>query len=397
MHQILHDCLGGLGVHYEKVANSIQRSMSEVVMILPSIVNESHPIATYFIRLAAKSHENLLISLFDTLSFLNSQNDSNVFTNMPSRLVSDQLRLAKCQNLQNKIKHLLQGKLLMNSSGGILDRLESIFLSDSDETDILKHYKLYESNKCVSELPSELESLLHTIKTINEEVVQFINAGSVFSSVGYLETERHYLETMQATAVWLSEQLTAFSENRTTQIKMSNEITHTKLQKMERTLNHIVSAVERKAIAALLSRANSILQNLQHWYYRSLTAIPNLVPFYDDSAIEDKMRALRIWRHPVARLKTADVLQFKYPASESWRSWELSTGLNYFVLSGRATNMVSNMLGEYIYTLRSQLTHVRLKCKRARRDVSGAFKDVVDHLTNVRIESSMGSNFVLWV
>ena len=140
-----------------------------------------------------------------------------------------------------------------------------------------------------------------------------------------------------------------------------------------------------------------MLRNVTKWYARAFDDIPSLVPFYDRSDIEDRMRALKIWRHPVARLRTAGILQFKHPTSESWRTWNVSSNLQDFGISGNAITVISTFIEEYIQTIESELIQIGMESTHARDDVIQTFKSVIDDFSNVRFESTMGSNFVMWV
>ena len=393
--QIREECFEGYVKRYEKVVSGTQRTMGEIMVTLSPTVNESDPRKLYIMKPLVKGTAFFLVASFETLSYLHSHVTNRVTESMPRRLVSDQLSLGKCQLFQTNITRILLSSVLVKVPVGHFDGFNRIALSASDMTELYTLFKMYTSNMCVSELHSDLDFLDNTINEINLEMLQVIGVELGFDNARYLKTETRDLQNIQDTATALSKQLSAYAQNRTTLIQLSTELTQSMLSNMQHNLDRIVYAVERDNIRPLISHSNSMLHNLKQWYRRSMSILPTLVPIYDNINIEDRLRALKIWRRPVARLGTTDILQFQYPATESWRSWELSTNLGDFVRSGTASTRISSTVEEYIGILQSELTKMRLKCKLAREDVIVAINDVMESFTDVRIESSMGRDFVL--
>ena len=342
-----------------------------------------------------KGHAKLLIASFNMLSFMNSYPGSVIGNDVLNRAVSDHIRGRKCQTFQTDMKNILKIKLLTNTSGRMFEMPGRIPLSESDMNELYKLYKMYTTNECVRELPSKWESLVRVMYKTNLEILQVVNDRSRIDDTLYMENKRDNLHKLYTTAVWLSKQLKAYSENKTAKIELSKVLTHSMFSGLQFTLDHIVTAVERKHINPLLSMTNRILWNINDWYIKSMNVITALLPFYDNSGIDDKVRTLKIWRHPVVRFKTADILQFKYQASESWQSWGLSTTLEEFVLSGTATKVISTTIEENRKVLQSELTRIGIECKRASEDVIRSFKDVIDDFRMVHKESVMGSDFIL--
>ena len=380
MQQILHDCLNVYASRYGMVVDRTQLVIGEMMGMLPATINESHQLQRYIPERIMKASSAVLAASFQTQWSLDANHLDTLIDNIPRRLVSDRWRLRDCQTFQTNITNLLQNPF-----------------SHYDMKELYTLLKKHTSNRCVSELPSKLESSVHVIDDISSEIRQVFRIENAFDNAAYLETETDYLNNIQATAEWLSDQLIAYSENRTTQIKLSTELTQSTLSDIQHNLDRIAFAVDRDTINPLLSRSNIMLRNVKRWYARALCTIAGLVPFYDHSGIEESMRALKIWRHPMARLQTADILQFKYPASESWRTWELSSTLKDFAVSGNATTTISTVINEYIEIIESTLLQIRTEVAHKRNQVIQTFKDVIDDFTNVGVESSMGSNFVMWV
>ena len=396
MIQILIDYFGVYNTHYGHVVDRTQQALAEVMMMFLIMVNESDQAYIAKVNPTMKARAHILKASWDTLSKLDSTPGLRIVDYMPNRYVSNQFRLSKCETFQSNVTELLQRTVLREDyedmSAGVLD---AVLISNSDMNELQTHHMMHTSNNCVGELRSELDSLiLKTYKTISE-MLRLLKSRPRFENNVHVENGQFYLQQLRDTATWLSKQLAAYSENRTSKIDLSEYINSTMLSNTELALNHTVSSVMRKSINPLLSMADSILHNTKEWYNKSLNAFLTLVPFYDDSDIEDRLRALEIWRQPVARMETANILQFQHPASESWRTWDLDTSLYEFIYGGFATAMITKPIDMYRQILQSELIKLGMECKQAKDDVIGAFEDAIDDFESIRIESLMGSNFVL--
>ena len=393
LYGIVTDYLHGYDVHYGHVVDRFHVVMGEILM-LPAEGNESRRMKTYKAKPSIRSRANVLVSLLETLSFTDSKDRGERSKFIPRRLVIDLLRFSKCQIFQSNMTDIFQTKVLRNGYDRLYEHRDTILLSKSDTEELYELYKMHTLNKCVNELQSQLESIVRAKDKANTNILQIYELSPKFENAQYLETEREHLYKLEATATWLLEQITAYSGNRTTKIELSKSISGSILSNIQITIDRIVSVVERKIINTLLSMTNDISSTLMQLYSKSLGVFSALVPIYDDTDIEDRLRTMKIWRYPVARLETADILQFKYRASESWISWEMDTTLEEFVAGGHATEATSSKIELYRDILKSELLQIRTKCKHARHDVIRAIKDVIDDFTNVHIESLMGRDFV---
>ena len=397
MQQIAADHFDDYVTSYGQLSEGIQTVMDKIMIMSPSIVNELTSTKTDHVKAELEGSVHRLLDGWDTSSNVKSHPRSRTIKHMPSRLVSDQLRLDQCETIQSNITAIFQSTFLLEPSTETFETLETMTISECDMNELRNLYRRYTAKKCLSDLPSKLTYLANVMKETRFEVQRIMEGRPGLEDAMYLESEQAYLHKLEATATWLTKQLTDYSENRTTKIELSKDITHSMLSEIELTLDHIISAVERTIIDSLLSTAGGVLRNVNNWYQESLIAITRLVPFYYDSEIEDRLRALKIWRRPVARLETADILQFQYPGTEAWRSWDLRTTLEDFVFSGNATRIIFIYMNEYIHSLQSELMHMHMEIKQFRKDVIRAFKYAMEDFANVRVESSLGSNFVMWV
>ena len=392
MYRMLVDYFGVYHTHYGYLVNVNQKALEEIIAMLPITANESDPMYTDKVNPTMNGRVHLLI---DQVSFIKSNPETKWIKYIPSRLARNELSSTNCQTFQTNIRDVVERTVLRNKSGDIPGDSYMIYLSRYDVNELNRLYMMHTSNECLSALASELDLLIRSTNDINVAILQILASRPRFEYK--MNNEQVYLHTLKSTATWLSQQLMAYAENTTTKLEISESFTSAMLSNIELALDRIVAGIERKSINPLLAVTESILKDTKEWYDKSLNALLALVPFYDDRGIEDRLRAWNIWRHLVARWETTDILQFRYPASESWRSWELSITLEDFVRNGSATTMISSMLEEYRQILQSELFKLQMECHNAKENVIGAIQDVRDDFQGIRTKSLLESNFVLWV
>ena len=151
MGQILADYLGVYVTNHEPVVDNVRKVLDEIIVILPSMVNESNAIYRTKVNPTAKARANFLVAFSDMASHLNHNPANKIIKDIPSRLVSDPLYVEKCQTLLTNMTEIIQNTILMEDSG-ISGSLHTIRLSDSDIEDLHELYTMHESNKCLSEL-----------------------------------------------------------------------------------------------------------------------------------------------------------------------------------------------------------------------------------------------------
>ena len=384
MNQIITDYYNAYMRIYEKVLDRITILINEISLHLHlhTSVNGS----------ATAGHDTSsvrasMILLTDSISYLLSL-DPTMFKNAPSRFVNDKLRWNICQDLLRDMNNSLSQVMLMQSvvwpnatrPVEVSFRLSGLFRRSV-------------FNKCTDEFYVTFNSLVHTFKKLQMEIV---NSSTNFYD-DYLEDENVDLSTLNVIKTWLSKQLMLYSENQTTQIKLAKEVTESKRPDINQILDRILSVVRRKVIKPLVSATDNVPKYLKMWYSKSLGAIQNLAAYYDSNDIEDKVRTLMIWRHPVARWATSDILQFKYTPSESWHSWEKSVSLQDVVQTGRAAAKIGTIMEDYSQVLKNELLRMEMEYKDAKDDVVHVLRNVKDYFSRIHSESLLDESFVLWV
>ena len=275
------------------------------------------------------------------------------------------------------------------------NRFISIQQTQSQINNLHDFYKMQRVRGCVT----GLELSLNAILSLTIELERSMNYISIIrDAIVYgddLKITRSDLDILKDNIDWLSEQLSDYSQNRTTKIKLSNQINEAMLSDIVNAMNHIISVINVDIIEPFLFHTRNMGREIPRMYLNILNAMRMLEPYYDEMDIEEKLRALKIWRHPVAILDTVDVLQFMYPASEAWRSWALSVSLNELVLSGSAAKTISSMVKEYTTVLTDELLRMRSEFDNDRDDTTETFNKVSTDLKKVRTESVMEDDFIL--
>ena len=383
MRQILTDYYSVYMQNYQSVFDRIRILMNEISLPLPTFMSEF---------VAADYNPSMRVStmlLRDTISYLLSL-DFSVYENAPNRFVSEERRWTICQDLLREINNSLSRMLMQSALWP--NQTSHIDVSFFDNlSDLFRRSIL---NKCIDEFYVTVTSVVHTFKKLDMEIA---NTTLKFYDDDYLDAENIDLSNLYIIKTWLSKQLILYSLNRTTQIKLSKEVAESMIPDLNQTLDRILSVVRRKVIKPLVLATDNIARDLNTWYGKSLGAIQTLATYYDDNDIEEKVRTLRIWRHPVARWATSDMLQFKYATSESWHSWERSISLRTFVQTGNAATMIGTTMEDYDQVLRNELLRMEMEYKIAKDDVIMAVNDIINHFSWIYSESLLDGSFVLWV
>ena len=256
-------------------------------------------------------------------------------------------------------------------------------------------YTISNMRDCVSGLELKLNHIFALTVHLTHTMNNYFGQGNGTDFGEHIIGLGNDLDILQNSIDWLSVQLSSYSENRTTKIELADTISNSLLLKIKQSMNRVISVINVNVIEYLLSRTNDLDMDIPMMYMKTLDAMRTLAPYYEVADVENKLRVLQIWRHPVVRLYTGDVLQFMHPASEAWRTWPLSVPMDEFILNGNAAKLVSSMVKEYNKVLRGELLRIRSRFDKVRNDVITSFARVLNDLTNVRMESAMAEDFIL--
>ena len=385
MHQTLIDRQIGYTSSYDNLMDKIFIWIDDVILTCTHL-NES---SSGYSNLPMTGSVRFVIELLRSLLSIESSKGNTWFRNAPSGLVGSKQFSNECNRLLMKVKDHLE--FLSRQVPAPLNESTTLVRSVFDDSEYF--YKRTDSYVCGGEFSSVMNSIMHIFDKLHVDIGRFDDTIQFYDKK-YLEAIKLYLVILRDTKSVLSEKLFMYSENRTTQLKLAKEITHSTLFHVGHTTGLIMSAVKKKCFGPLKFAIYRTAESLKRWYAKTLKAMQILSPYYDDSDIEDKMRALKIWRHPVARLATSDILQFKYPVSEFWRSWEGSVSLEDFVRSGNATALIRTIVEDYARVVRNDLLKLELKYINTKDDVVQAFRDIIRYFSDIHSKSLMDENFV---
>ena len=386
---ILTDYVIGYGSNHAIKAETTDGFMAGVFAMLPTYSRETD---FHGYRQMIAGFIEFLGASLDTLSSVYLMSGGDTLKDAPIRMISDDTSSKKCRNLQQDIRIVLNNTLsdfVANWAN------ETLFSQKSLAYNLSSMYRQFVVNKCANELVFKFNKLSNIVKDLDMHTERLLNKDSDFDNDDYLKSFEVDLNSLQNTVNWFTTKLSSYSQNQTTKIKLSNVMTKTMLDNIVSSLDHVISNIEMKVIQPLLSKTDGIKKNMKRLYRKVLEGTFALVPHYDDTGVEDKLRALNVWRHPEARLDTLDVLKFKYPASESWRSWGVRVSLGDFLASGNAATLVSRILEDYSHALQLEMLRIKEQYVNAKGDIIQAFTNLRSDLANIQTQSLMANDFVL--
>ena len=386
MHGMLSNYQTGYESHHAIIVYNLEILIEEASVLMGGVVDGSvligeHTILNGILKLVNAS--------LDALKSVDSIPDQGI-KDAPSHLM---------HNDRNDCDNAIKGmEVFLNHSSVASDKDNPDISVERTRSYINKlhdFYKMQRARGCITGLVLNLNTLLSLTADLEGSMKHVRDAVDGFNFEDLLKKMRSDLDILKDSIDGLSEQLLAYSRNKNTKINISNEITDAMLSDIEKAMNHIISVITVDVIEPFLLQTSDLNRNIPLMYLKTLNTMRVLEPHYDDRDIENKLRALKIWRHPEAMLNTVDVLQFTYSASEAWRTWALSVSLDDLVLSGSATKLISSMVNGYTIVLRYELLRMKSEFENARNDVIENFKKFLIDLNEVRMESIMEDDFIL--
>ena len=384
LHGILTDYHTGYGIQHSILVSNSEALLEETFLLIRRdlsgdfVLTGENPMTVVYVKMLTQSLNHVLSV---------NMNPKHGIKDTPSRLLDGP---------NNDCEQIIES--VLSQLALYIERQDTVHQYNISSITVFQDFHAIQS---VYHCIKRLEFNLNTISIVTDKLIrvmqQLIDKGDDLDYDKQFEKMGDDLNTLQSVSDLLSEKLSTYSENKTTLISLANQITNSMLSNIKQAMNHILSLINIDVIEPLLSRASDLDKDVPILYGKILNAMKKLSPYYDGTDVEDKLRLLQIWRYPLARKGTANVLQFMYPLSESWRTWALTVPLDEFVDSGSAAELVSNMMYEYSTVLKEELLQIRSEYEYSRNDVIRNFKEVLEDLKNFQTVSAMADDFVLWV
>ena len=248
---------------------------------------------------------------------------------------------------------------------------------------------------CLHSLNAEMVRVGNVNKRMLKTVQNILHSSMSFSYDRFLLGAQSNIADLQQIIVWISEQMQLYAQNKTTKLELSRNTTITQINEVQSVIDKIMAELTQNVIDQLLVLGGTIEKEVRKLYVMGLSGMMTLDEYYDNGYIEDELRMLKIWRQPVFQFRIPEVVGFKYPAAQSWRSWPTTTTLRQFVLEEAHDKVISKITNHYGNEMQQEVLRWKFEFTRMKNEIIFSLNQLYDEMERIRRESTMGEAFVV--
>ena len=248
---------------------------------------------------------------------------------------------------------------------------------------------------CVQEYELSLDDASNKLNNIRRELdrveivtrefdYKYFQNNTTFNEIKHIEKNISWLETLKV----------QYSRFNVTKVKLSETITSWAFDRIGYTMDVLMDKLEVRVFGPLHTRADFVDSSIMWMLQESLTIMNKLAPYFKGSRMEDICRKLTFWQQPLANLDTPNILKFKFPPTETWRTWRRSLPLKDF-LSDHCENISKDILKSYTGALHYDLHYIHGKFISAMYKVNSAFNALVKQMQEYEDVSTIDEDFIL--
>ena len=364
----------------------IQYFWDIIFATLPATVSESNDTE---IPDGVTRNKHILPVSLDISSPIDIYDKTNLNKTTQNVINNDDIDTKQCQKVYDEMKQILIQVMAGESS----DQRDGAPSSHNqyhfhDAYDLHQRHVSYD---CWYDLEVVRNEVIGELKKISTDTEHSMYTAQGMDNDGFWNVLREDVDNLKAISEWWSGQLESYATNKTTKNELSNTIGRHTFSRLELSLGRLISAITTKGIEPLLAKTSALDKNIPIWYKKTVGILQMSVANYEDRG----MKSLHIWRHPVAKLETEKTLKFKYSVFDAWRSWEMSTTLDNFFVTGNAGTYISTVTKEFTNTLLIELLRLKMQLTDKRYEVIQSINAVISDFTDIQRERSTDKNFVL--
>ena len=251
--------------------------------------------------------------------------------------------------------------------------------------------------RCTNEYKSVVESTEQTISSHFDAMNEALQNDFNFSYTNILDISSNDLDTVKQVIVILEEMLVKYSKNDTTKLDMSSLFTKNRRANLEEILDRVLSRINTRALLPFQAMTENSAVNIKKWLHDSLSALGMLVPYFDNGNIEKISRSLTIWRYPVLRMNSNNMLKYKYEQHENWITWPRINNILEMLRREDDKALFTEILTSYGNDLSAEIYKLHSNFSSAKKDILNAFDDLRADLQSFEQQSVIDKDFIAWV
>lgn len=248
---------------------------------------------------------------------------------------------------------------------------------------------------CAREYKLVVNDALNNLNALDAAFNNSLETDFQFEYENVLEYVQEELFVMNGNITWLTKNLESYAKNETTKIELSELLTDSSVDALDQTMDSVLSKMDIHALVLLQKATENTKTNVRKWLHKALASMTTLVPYFDNGNLEADARTLLIWRVPVAELDTPDILRYTYQATETWRTWPMTTTILDLITTHVDEDIITDIVAAYGEVLYNEMYAVQLEFNIAKKAAVATFQTLVDDLSAFRQQSNIDKDFIL--
>ena len=245
---------------------------------------------------------------------------------------------------------------------------------------------------CSNELKSILEGAYETISSFEKTLTINLANDFYFKYDDILDLIWNDLETINFNISYFEDLLTKYSRNETTKLDISSLITAANHSHLEETLSNILARMDTHASEPLQNMMRDSKINIRKWLHNSLSAMGKLLPYFD-TCIEMRARSPKMWRYPILKLDSPDIL--KYSFDDSFKTWPRNKSLRILLEKSEDYTLFTDILRSYGNNLSIAIHDLQTRLMSSKKETLTALGNLIADMQFVRQQSIIDKNFIL--
>ena len=247
--------------------------------------------------------------------------------------------------------------------------------------------------ECSTEFKNVLEGAYETISSLETTLQTMLWNDFYFNFDDVLDLVWNDLETINSNISYFEDLLTKYSRNDTTKLDIASSLTAVNHAHLEDALSSILSRIDTQAVEPLHNMMRTSRVNIKKWLHNSLSAMGTLVPYFD-TCIEKMARFSRIWRYPVVKLDSPDILVYTYNGN-SFKTWPETKSLRTLLENRDDETLFTEILKSYGHNVSIALYELQARLSSSKKETLTALGNLLTDVQSVHQQSIIDKDFIL--
>ena len=327
---------------------------------------------------------SLLMSIDDIKAIQNIPPDTRYMRWAPYRFWRNDMSFTMCQNAYQRMADEI--------SNFIPSGTHTYSLSSELGKEIIASVVM-----CTNEYKNVVEGADEIISLHFDAVNEILKNDFFFDYNEILDIVSDDFNYIKGRVAYLQNMLLKYSRNETTKLNLSLLLADTERTDMEEKLDRLLSRIVTHGLVPLQAMTKHSKANINKWLHESLRALGTLVPYFNNSHIEQAARDLNIWRYPVLRMDSQNILIYTYTQIETWVTWPRINSLLKMPEREDDAAVITQSLTSYGNSLSAEIYNLQSQLSNAKKEAIMALGDLLTDVQSFGQQSKIDKDFIMWV